>query len=122
MLAAYPLTGASTNPARSLGPAIFSDNLGSYWIYVIGPLVGALVGGLVYRLLHYNWKKSTACIKDAVLPHEIYGDSCQKVDACQKVEACHKPVTCHKPAAPTCGKQYKVDQTFTLPEVKNYSC
>ncbi len=50
-IAGGSLTGASTNPARSFGPAIFSNNLGTIWIYIIGPLLGALVGALVYKLI-----------------------------------------------------------------------
>jgi aquaporin Z len=35
-LAGDYLTGASMNPARSFGPALFSNNLSTYWIYLIG--------------------------------------------------------------------------------------
>ena len=45
-----PLTGGSTNPARSLGPAIFSDNLPTYWIYLFGPLLGGILGSLFIKL------------------------------------------------------------------------
>lgn len=44
-----PLTGASMNPARSLGPALFSGSLAESWIYVVGPLAGAVLGALAYR-------------------------------------------------------------------------
>ncbi|MCL4473930.1 MAG: aquaporin [Actinobacteria bacterium] len=41
-LFAEPISGASMNPARSLGPALISGKLESIWIYIIGPLaVGA---------------------------------------------------------------------------------
>ncbi|MDX1650103.1 MAG: aquaporin [Myxococcota bacterium] len=42
-----PLTGASMNPARSLGPALVSGTLGGAWLYVLAPLLGAAlaVGG-----------------------------------------------------------------------------
>jgi aquaporin NIP len=43
-----PLTGASMNPARSLGPAVASGTWTEFWIYVAAPLVGALAGGLAY--------------------------------------------------------------------------
>jgi aquaporin Z len=43
-LFASPVSGASMNPARSLGPALIGGRMGSYWIYVVGPLAGALIG------------------------------------------------------------------------------
>jgi MIP family channel proteins len=42
-LVAVPFTGASVNPARSLGAAVAANDYKDYWIYVIGPCVGALV-------------------------------------------------------------------------------
>jgi aquaporin Z len=39
------------NPARSLGPALVTIELGDAWIYVLGPLVGSLGAVLVTRLL-----------------------------------------------------------------------
>ncbi len=38
-----PMTGASMNPARSLGPALMSGNLESIWIYLSAPVLGALL-------------------------------------------------------------------------------
>jgi len=46
-----PLTGASMNPARSLGPALFAGNFSHFWIYVIGPFIGALMGAVVYEYI-----------------------------------------------------------------------
>ncbi len=48
---AGPLTGASMNPARSLGPALVSGELGALWIYLTAPLVGAIVAAVVYKAL-----------------------------------------------------------------------
>lgn len=43
---AGPLTGASLNPARSLGPALVSGEFSSIWIYLTAPIVGALLAVL----------------------------------------------------------------------------
>jgi aquaporin NIP len=46
---AGPLTGASMNPARSLGPALASQSFETLWIYLTAPFVGAALGALAYR-------------------------------------------------------------------------
>jgi MIP family channel proteins len=46
-----PISGASMNPARSLGPALVTGDLTAIWIYLIGPAVGAVGAALVYRYL-----------------------------------------------------------------------
>ena len=46
-----PVSGASMNPARSLGPALVSGDLDSLWIYLLAPLVGASLGAVAYQLL-----------------------------------------------------------------------
>ena len=43
-----PASGGSYNPARSLDPAIWNFELGKIWIYLLGPLAGALVGGAIW--------------------------------------------------------------------------
>jgi len=44
-----PLTGAGFNPARSLGPALASDYFSNLYVYLVGPFVGALLAGLLFR-------------------------------------------------------------------------
>ena len=46
-----PVTGASMNPARSLGPALAAGELEDLWIYFAGPLAGAPLGALAYQLV-----------------------------------------------------------------------
>ena len=40
---AAPVSGASMNPARSLGPKLIAGNLTNYWIYLLGPILGAML-------------------------------------------------------------------------------
>jgi aquaporin NIP len=46
-----PITGASMNPARSLGPALVSGNLHALWLYIVAPLAGAALGALAYQVV-----------------------------------------------------------------------
>jgi aquaporin NIP len=46
-----PVTGASMNPARSLGPALVSGELQDLWLYLLAPPLGAAVGALAYQLV-----------------------------------------------------------------------
>ena len=50
-LFAGPISGASMNPARSLGPALMSWTWSAQWIYILGPMLGAVAGAYVYRWL-----------------------------------------------------------------------
>lgn len=51
VFAAFPISGGSLNPARTLGPDIVSAAFPSWWIYIIGPLTGAAFGGWVWQYL-----------------------------------------------------------------------
>ena len=46
-----PISGASMNPARSLGPALVSGVWTDQWIYVVGPLIGALLAVAAYKVM-----------------------------------------------------------------------
>lgn len=46
-----PITGASMNPMRSLGPALVSGDLHALWVYILAPVVGTSIGGLAYQFV-----------------------------------------------------------------------
>ncbi len=46
-----PISGASMNPARSLGPALISQHLDSLWIYLLAPILGAAFGVICWHTL-----------------------------------------------------------------------
>lgn len=50
--AAIPISGPSVNPARSIGPALVGNDWTQFWIYIVGPFAGAILGWLLYRLFH----------------------------------------------------------------------
>lgn len=55
-----PISGTSLNPARSLAPAMFVPLVRDQWLYVVGPVAGALVAARAYR---GRWGSGTVCAK-----------------------------------------------------------
>ena len=54
-----PLTGTSVNPARSIGPALFTGNftaMSQLWVFIIGPLAGAALAAYLFTALNSNKK------------------------------------------------------------------
>jgi aquaporin NIP len=60
-----PVSGASMNPARSLGPALAAGELGDLWIYLLAPLLGAALGAVAYQLLRGEQRSAAAVRGDA---------------------------------------------------------
>jgi aquaporin Z len=52
-LVSIPVTNTSVNPARSIGPALFAggDAISQLWLFILAPIIGALIAGLTYALL-----------------------------------------------------------------------
>ena len=48
------VSGASMNPARSFGPAVAAMVWADFWIYLVGPLVGALIGAALYQVVRHG--------------------------------------------------------------------
>jgi aquaporin Z len=53
ILAGIPVTNASINPARSIGPAVFVGGwaLGQLWLFVVAPFAGAVLASIVYMVI-----------------------------------------------------------------------
>ncbi|KAL5989813.1 Aquaporin NIP1-1 [Asimina triloba] len=56
VLVAGSISGASMNPARSLGPAIVANRYESIWVYMVGPILGAVCGASAYNLIRFTNK------------------------------------------------------------------
>jgi aquaporin Z len=61
---AGPVTGASMNPARSLGPALISGNVYTLWIYILAPIAGAALAVFTCRFV-----KGPQCCTDESMSH-----------------------------------------------------
>jgi aquaporin Z len=51
VLIAGPISGASMNPARSIGPALISGTINNLWVYIVATLLGALASAIIYKFL-----------------------------------------------------------------------
>jgi len=56
VLFAGPISGASMNPARTLGPAIVAGRYAGIWVYFAGPIVGTVAGAWAYNLIRFTDK------------------------------------------------------------------
>ncbi len=59
-LVGVPLTGASMNPARTLGPAIASGFWELHWVYWVGPIIGGIIAGLIMNHVFVKKAESEA--------------------------------------------------------------
>jgi aquaporin Z len=67
-----PVSGTSTNPARSLGPSVISGVWTGWWIYFAGPLIGMFIGVGLHR---FSWLKrfDVEIAKIYHFQHDRYG-------------------------------------------------
>ncbi|HST26530.1 MAG TPA: aquaporin [Gaiellaceae bacterium] len=69
--ATIPIDGTSVNPARSLGPALVGAQWTGFWIFVIGPAVGAIIAWIIYTVVikgDTNLTDDMQRIRDEVRP------------------------------------------------------
>ena len=50
-VAIIPISGSSVNPARSFGPALVGTEFTDYWIYLVFPPLGAILGWILHRVI-----------------------------------------------------------------------
>jgi MIP family channel proteins len=65
----FGVTGASMNPARTIAPALFASHWHGIWVYIVGPIVGAIVGWVLYRVIvrgDTNFMDDLGEIKDSI--------------------------------------------------------
>jgi aquaporin NIP len=65
-----PISGASMNPMRSIGPALVSGDLHALWLYIVAPLIGAALGGLTYQFVRGEQPRPAELIDPAVASTE----------------------------------------------------
>ncbi|XP_039804173.1 aquaporin NIP1-4-like [Panicum virgatum] len=65
-LFAGPVSGASMNPARSIGPALVGSKYRALWVYIFGPVAGAAAGAWAYNLVRRT-DRTLGEIKSAII-------------------------------------------------------
>jgi aquaporin Z len=83
-----PYTGTSLNPARSLAPAVFGHELGIYWVYVAGPVVGALLAAALHRALPGDPPVTAKLFHDPRYPSTLGGT----IPVAKKIHPTHPAV------------------------------
>jgi aquaporin Z len=71
---AAPYTGTSLNPARSLAPALVAPELAHLWVYLIGPLAGALLAAGIFALFPRVRTLTTKLFHDPRYPSTMASD------------------------------------------------
>lgn len=69
-----PVSGVSMNPTRRIGPAIVKNVYKGLWVYIVGPIIGTLAGGLAYNLIRSTDKPLRELTRSGSFLKTIAGD------------------------------------------------
>ncbi len=69
-----PYTGTSLNPARTLGPALLAPEMKDLWVYVAGPLGGALLAALIFAAFRTTHTLTAKLFHDPRYPSTLASD------------------------------------------------
>lgn len=73
-IVAGPISGGSMNPARTLGPAIATSSYKGIWIYMVGPITGALLGAWSYVVIQETDHKQDLATSQSPLSVKIHNE------------------------------------------------
>ena len=66
-----PISGASMNPMRSLGPALVSGDLHALWLYILAPILGTSLGALSYQFIRAEPSPLQTAVADLAEHEEV---------------------------------------------------
>lgn len=82
-LISIPVTNTSVNPARSIAVAVFNggQSLAQLWLFIVAPIVGAVVAGAIYRFAFEKDETEKCCNPDCKCEKKCSDCKCEKAEA-----------------------------------------
>ncbi|CAF2227057.1 aquaporin NIP3-1 isoform X1 [Brassica napus] len=107
-----PISGASMNPARSLGPALIWGCYKDLWLYIVSPVIGALTGAWTYDMLR-STKKSYG---------EIIRPNCNKISSRDRQEASQDEICVLQVVNQANRKEFICSSPTDINDKRNVTC
>ncbi|KAJ4881359.1 Aquaporin NIP3-1 [Raphanus sativus] len=107
-----PISGASMNPARSLGPALIWGCYKDLWLYIVSPVIGALAGAWTYDMLR-STNKSYG---------EIIRPNCNKVSSRERQEASEDEICVLQVVNQANRKEFICSSPTDINDKRNVTC